>query len=254
MSPQQLSFPAYTRQEIVNILTARLNEFGGSRVLKPAAVRFLAAKIAAVSGDIRKALDVCRRAIELAEIERRRQAVLAPPSKEKDAPDSPAIKQVDIPQVLAIFNQIYSSRVTASLNNTPSSSPFGTPNGKSGGGGGDDEGGEALPLQQKLVLASLYLMCSQDQKRRCKEVTLGKLQETYSKVCKKRHMAGVDQSEVHSLCSLLEARGFFSVKKSSKGVRDAKVSLRIDEKEVAEALQDKTLLTDIIRDASCIAN
>ena len=66
-------------------------------------------------------------------------------------------------------------------------------------------------------------------------------------------MAGVDLSEVHSLCSLLESRGFFALKSSNKGVRAAKVSLRIDEKEVEEALQDKALLTEISKDASCIA-
>ncbi len=67
-------------------------------------------------------------------------------------------------------------------------------------------------------------------------------------------MANMDLSEVHSLCSLLESRGFFSLKSSNKGVREAKVSLRIDEKEVEAALQDKALLTDITKDASCIAN
>ncbi len=80
ISPQQLSFPAYTRQEIMAILTARLKGCttgpDDQPVLKPSAVSFLAAKIAAVSGDVRKALDVCRRAIEIAEVERCKQAVL----------------------------------------------------------------------------------------------------------------------------------------------------------------------------------
>ncbi len=87
MSPQQLSFPAYTKQEIESILTARLKDCttgGGSGpderrpLLSKGAVRLLAVKIATVSGDVRKALDVCRRAIELAEIERCKQMVLTP--------------------------------------------------------------------------------------------------------------------------------------------------------------------------------
>ncbi len=179
VSPQQLAFPAYSRQEILDILSARLKSCTDDEqepVLKPAAVRFLAAKIAAVSGDMRKALDVCRRAIELAELEHRKQAILTPTK----SPGSPhKVKQVDVPQVLAIFNQIYSSRVSTSL-------------GKSVGGGGasradgDSNAGndDSLPLQQKLLLACLFLMCSLDQKRKSKEVTLGKLQETYSRVCK----------------------------------------------------------------------
>lgn len=42
------------------------------------AVQFCARKIAAVSGDMRKALDICRRAVELVETEVKRQQVLTP--------------------------------------------------------------------------------------------------------------------------------------------------------------------------------
>ena len=89
------------------------------------------------------------------------------------------MKQVDIPQVLSIFNQIYSSRVTSSLNNTPN---------KTSGDAAPEEAGDlgddALPLQQKLLMASLFLLCNRDDKKKCKQVTLGKLQETHSKICR----------------------------------------------------------------------
>ena len=39
----------------------------------------------------------------------------------------------------------------------------------------------------------------------------------------------------------------------AKNVRDCEVCLRIDESEVEAALQDKTLLSNIVSDASCIA-
>ena len=42
------------------------------------AVQFCARKIAAVSGDMRKALDICRRAVEVVETEAKRQQVLKP--------------------------------------------------------------------------------------------------------------------------------------------------------------------------------
>ena len=53
------------------------------------------------------------------------------------------------------------------------------------------------------------------------------------------------------MASALEARGFFCVRKA-KNVRDAKIRLRIDESEVEAALQDKTLLSNIKSDTSCI--
>ena len=83
-------------------------------------------------------------------------------------------------------------------------------------------------------------------------MSLGKLHETYSRICKKRTLGGLDLSEAASMSSLLEARGIFSVRKA-KNVRDCKICLRIDESEVEAALQDKTLLSNIVSDASCIA-
>ena len=42
---------------------------------------------------------------------------------------------------------------------------------------------------------------------------------------------------------------------AAKGApRFAKITLRLDEKEVEMALQDKTLLASIVEDVSCLAN
>ena len=48
----------------------------GTSVVENSAVQFCARKVSAVAGDMRKALDVCRRAVELAESETRSQTVL----------------------------------------------------------------------------------------------------------------------------------------------------------------------------------
>ena len=57
--PQLLHFPPYTKDQIVTILQERL----GSNTeldIDPMAVQFCARKSAAIHGDLRKALDVCR--------------------------------------------------------------------------------------------------------------------------------------------------------------------------------------------------
>jgi len=237
--PEHLTFAAYSKKEISNIITSRLQSVSMSSedVIKPAAISFLSAKISALSGDVRKALDVCRRAIELAETESRKQTLLSRPVLKSpglnSTPTRANFKPIDIPQIMKILNEVYcTSAATASLNQANSD----------------------LPLQQKILIASLLLMTNYG-KRPIKEVTASKLHETYTKLCKKRGMSAVNLSETLSLCNLLDARGIFSIrnvpgKKLSNS--DIKVSLRIDEDEVQAALKDKTLLSGIIKDTECI--
>ena len=63
--PQLLHFPPYTKDQIIIILRERLGS-NSELVIDPMAVQFCARKVAAVHGDLRKALGVCRRAVELA--------------------------------------------------------------------------------------------------------------------------------------------------------------------------------------------
>ncbi len=53
-------------------------ELHGQPVMEPTAVQFCARKVAAVAGDMRKALDICRRAVEMVEAEVRKQQVIKP--------------------------------------------------------------------------------------------------------------------------------------------------------------------------------
>lgn len=65
-------------------------------------------------------------------------------------------------------------------------------------------------------------------------------------------MTSASLSETVTMASLLESRGFLSIK-SAKQVKDSKLSLRIDEDEIEAAMQDKTLLSGILHDVDCIA-
>ncbi|NXD87005.1 CDC6 protein, partial [Halcyon senegalensis] len=77
-SPRLLHFPPYTREQLSAILTDRLGQVAGDPVLDAAALQFCARKVSAVSGDARKALDVCRRAVEVLEMEVWNQTLLKP--------------------------------------------------------------------------------------------------------------------------------------------------------------------------------
>lgn len=51
------------------------------RVIDPMAIQFCARKVSAVAGDARKALDICRRAVEVVETCVKSQQILSSPAK-----------------------------------------------------------------------------------------------------------------------------------------------------------------------------
>ncbi|EUC45565.1 hypothetical protein COCMIDRAFT_95233 [Bipolaris oryzae ATCC 44560] len=64
----RITFPGYTYDQLMQIIQSRLQGVPGN-IVHPDAVQFAARKVAAVSGDARRALDICRRAVEIAETE-----------------------------------------------------------------------------------------------------------------------------------------------------------------------------------------
>ncbi|XP_076064020.1 cell division cycle 6 [Oratosquilla oratoria] len=223
--PKLLNFPPYTKPEIVKILNQRIEEagLGEVRIIKPAAIMFLAAKVASVAGDVRKALDVCRRAVELCETQARRQSLLRITGSPVKSPSKqPRIKMVELPQIMSIFNEVYGSRVTTAVTQAP----------------------QSFPLQQKVLVCSVLLMLKH---AKSKDITLGKLHTVYNNVCKKRNVQYIDQTEFLSVCVLLESRGILLVKKN-KDVRSSKISLRLNAEEAEQALGDRNLLVSVMDD------
>lgn len=62
----RITFPGYNHEQLMKIIQSRLEGVPGN-IVEPDAVQFASRKVAAVSGDARRALDICRRAVELAE-------------------------------------------------------------------------------------------------------------------------------------------------------------------------------------------
>lgn len=71
--------------------------------------------------------------------------------------------------------------------------------------------------------------------------------DTYCKICSKRKVSQLGQEDFLGLCNILETRGLLGIKRA-KATRMMKVTLKIDEKEVDYALQDKTLLSSILQE------
>ncbi|SPQ19340.1 75bfc01f-7ba5-4eb4-9f35-239848eb4f4c [Thermothielavioides terrestris] len=86
----RITFPGYNHEQLMRIVQSRLEGVPGD-IVDADAVQFAARKVAAVSGDARRALDICRRAVELAEADARSRA-----DDETDAavmPDTPSKKK-----------------------------------------------------------------------------------------------------------------------------------------------------------------
>ena len=94
-----------------------------------------------------------------------------------------------------------------------------------------------IPSVIKLLLPHNYCHCFL--------VVLFQLHESFSKVCRQQQVAAVDQGEFLSMCGLVEAKGIMSLKKA-KDTRNTKVTLKLDEKELEIALQDKTLVSAVL--------
>ncbi|PLN80327.1 putative origin recognition complex subunit Orc1 [Aspergillus taichungensis] len=62
----RITFPGYKHTDLMEIISTRLANIPG-KIVDADAIQFASRKVAAVSGDARRALDICRRAVEIAE-------------------------------------------------------------------------------------------------------------------------------------------------------------------------------------------
>ncbi|KUI63149.1 Origin recognition complex subunit 1 [Cytospora mali] len=125
----RITFPGYNHEQLMKIVQSRLEGVPGN-IVEPDAVQFASRKVAAVSGDARRALDICRRAVELAEAEAKSaDSTLEPstPSKrqrEKEAkgestPKKKNLGRVTIDTVRRAINEATSSPLQQYLRALP---------------------------------------------------------------------------------------------------------------------------------------
>ncbi|KAJ2720532.1 AAA ATPase [Coemansia sp. Benny D115] len=233
--PVLLNFNPYQVQDIVSILQSRLDsvasaestEGAAAPVIQKNALELCARKVAATSGDLRKALDVCRQAMEAAESDCKRKASLA----DKENPSQTTIAaspKVSIMHIAKVLNKLNGSGATQKL--------------------------EALNFQQKLVLHSLLGITAENvkSKRPCE---VSALYAEYGKVCSRvSMMAPVSRSEFSDLISMMETQGILAVEvvKAGRGRRritstvgaadDRTVRLVIDEADIRRVLTNTAQL------------
>ena len=125
----RILFPGYTHEQLQEIIRSRLSHVPDN-IVDPDAIQFASRKVAAVSGDARRALDICRRAVEIAEAENiaAENPLLATPSKsarrkEKNSAANvqqrPKVGKVTIATVKQAINEATSSPIQQYLKTLP---------------------------------------------------------------------------------------------------------------------------------------
>ena len=233
----RITFPGYTHTQLMEIITSRLEGVPGG-IVDADAVQFASRKVAAVSGDARRALDICRRAVEIAEKQAEEEA------QSQDVSDTDTNNEVPTPsrtgrgkkaETNAIVVQKKLPRVTiatikAAINES-TSSPIA-------------QCLRALPLASKLFLAAVL---ARSRRTGVAESSLG---EVFAET--KRIADVADSSVIHDFLLLdqkaprllamgaaameLVDAGIIIMDVRSRGERAGKVRLKITDDEVKSAL------------------
>lgn len=115
----RITFPGYTHEQLMKIIQSRLSGVPGD-IVESDAVQFASRKVAAVSGDARRALDICRRAVELAEADVLSQPAPNTPSKSgKSDKISKSLGKVTIATIKRAINEATTSPLQQYLRGLP---------------------------------------------------------------------------------------------------------------------------------------
>lgn len=230
LKPKLMHFAPYNKQQIIDIFKQRLEDAGVLEIFPPTTIQLLAAKVSAVSGDVRRALDIGRRVVEIAEQQKRGQRKKGDLDLKElgiinEEDDDEKLQPVQLSQVVSVLKNVYGTAKNL-----------------------DEDMENSFPLTHKILICTLLLILKADKN---KDITIGRLHDVFKKVCSKNHIISIDQGEFVGLCDLVETRGILRVQKK-KEARLNKISLQWDEAEVTTALQDKQLIASILSDTSVL--
>ncbi|KAJ2814190.1 AAA ATPase [Coemansia furcata] len=242
--PILLNFNPYQVNDIVAILQSRLDSVAtGEPVIQKAALELCARKVAATSGDLRKALDVCRQAMEAAETECKKKAKMA---DKENGPVASLVPKVSIMHI---------AKVLASLNGSPIAQKL-----------------NALNFQQKLVLCAFASLsgstgaskpaepATPSKKSAVSGIAVSKIYSEYGVICDRLgKLAPVTRTEFLDLVAMMETQGVVTVDTLKAGRRggcriasnsgaadDRTLRLAVDEADIRRALMSTPALSPIL--------
>lgn len=198
LKPELLPFMPYSAEQIAEVITSKLKSMSTTETqhvpfLHPAAIQFCAKKVAAQTGDLRKAFDICRRAIDLIDHETRDKDARIQDSPSK----TPLMENVNLsspasPRKPAVYTLETAPKATIAHMARVTAQAFSN---------GATQRLAGLNLQQKAVLCALAalekrkrdtqvmrVMTSTPSKSNTSAPSVKQLFEAYSGLCKRENL------------------------------------------------------------------
>ncbi|XP_019431832.1 PREDICTED: cell division control protein 6 homolog B-like isoform X1 [Lupinus angustifolius] len=215
--PIVVTFRAYCKDQILRILQERLSELPYI-VFQHQALELCARKVAAACGDMRKALCICRSAIEMLEAEIRESTSKSNTSLEEKASSEQKTTTTSDHMKKHEFDTVRIDHMALSLSKTYRSPVVDTI--------------QSLPLYQQIVLCSSMKHFRGTKK----ETILGELYKSYMGICKLSQIQPAGFLEFSDMCRVLNDQGLIKLGQSRED-KLKKLTLKVDEADITFALQ-----------------
>ncbi|XP_057831585.2 cell division control protein 6 homolog B [Cryptomeria japonica] len=214
--PLVMTFRAYSKDQILKILQQRLKGLP-FQAFQPQALELCARKVAAASGDMRKALHVCRDAVEMLQAELADAVYSSDKISFEKLPSHPSLS-IEGKLTKQEMHVVRIDHMARALARTFRSAVVDTI--------------QSLPQHQQIVLCSAVKFF----RRGKKDATLGELNAAYLDFCKATSMHPLTGPEFSSMCRVLSDQALLNLGQSRED-RLRRVTLKVDEGDVIFALQ-----------------
>ena len=229
--PVVVRFNAYDRDQLKLLLRQRLGSLPWT-VFEDAGLELCARKVAAATGDMRRALNICAAAVDLCAREANEAAAEA---EERDAASAGSAEGITPSRRRARFPSANASLVKISHMARAISASFSSP---------VVDTMRGLPQHQQMVLCAAVRLF-RDATRR--EATLGVLNDKYTALCKEAGIRGLTPGEFSGVCTVLADQTLLKVGPGRED-RQRKTSLAVHQDDVVFALQGVNFFRNLIGD------
>ncbi|KAL4531461.1 hypothetical protein Ndes2526B_g04426 [Nannochloris sp. 'desiccata'] len=273
LRPAHEIFPAYLSSQVADVITQRLSRLPGP-VFDPKTIQFCARKIANGSGDMRRALEACARAISVVATDEQKKAAASPAvgATDQNTAQNNAATTTSQPASAVMQNFLVKKMGSRGLAvKVPTAPGLGGASAAArfigtaaiaqpllevtGGPGptanvlisnGPSPGTAKKPKVARNSFADAHRRRSSNIIASSKELTVGDLRAAHAGLCKRVGVTAYSQVEFNVAIDMLGTQGLVELKGGAGKGPLQRVGLQIAEDDVLMALADVPVLKDVV--------